>query len=205
MADASDSVPRRHVTAVQSSPKRARYFLSRSASLLLFFWAREAAKRCRPAAERELTPEEEASVRRSLDGSPDRAAQVAEWDRLRAAMQNASAEWAGDIDSNALFARIEQQIHTPEEQPALRVLPGGRERRVWGAMAAGFAAAAAIMLAVLAWPGERSPTEMAGVSRGSEVVEVDFGEYAGTVFMVKGGAGQSLSVVWINDEEVAIP
>ena len=153
----------------------------------------------------ELTPEEEASVRRSLDGSPDRAAQVAEWDRLRAAMQNASAEWAGDIDSNALFARIEQQIHTPEEQPALRVLPGGRERRVWGAMAAGFAAAAAIMLAVLAWPGERSPTEMAGVSRGSEVVEVDFGEYAGTVFMVKGGAGQSLSVVWINDEEVAIP
>jgi anti-sigma factor RsiW len=153
----------------------------------------------------ELPPEEEAAVRRKLESSPAEAAQVAEWDELRAAMQSASAEWTGDIDSNALFARIEQQIRAPEEAPALRVLPGGRERRVWGGMAAGFAAAAAILLAVLAWPGDQSPTEMAGVTRGSEVLEVDFGEYAGTVFMVKGNAGQSLSVVWINDEEVAIP
>ncbi len=153
----------------------------------------------------ELPPDEEAAVRRKLESSPDQAAQVAEWDQLRAAMQSTSAEWTGDIDSNALFARIEQQIHAPEEAPALRVLPGGRERRVWGGMAAGFAAAAAILLAVLAWPGEQSPTEMAGVTRGSEVLEVDFGEYAGTVFMVEGSAGQSLSVVWINDEEVAIP
>lgn len=153
----------------------------------------------------ELPPEEEAAMRRSLEGSPDQAAQVAEWEQLRDAMQSASAKRAGEIDSDALFARIEQQLDVPEEQPALRVLPGGRERRVWGGMAAGFAAAAAIMLAVLAWPGEQSPTEMAGVTRGSEVLEVDFGEYAGTVFMVEGGAGQSLSVVWINDEEVAIP
>lgn len=72
-------------------------------------------------------------------------------------------------------------------------------------MATGLAAAAAILLAVLAWPGEQSPTEMAGVTRGSEVLKVDFGEYAGTVFMVEGGAGQPLSVVWISDEEVAIP
>ena len=153
----------------------------------------------------ELPPEEEAAVRRSLEGSPDLAAQVAEWEQLRDAMQSAAAKRAGEIDSDALFARIEQQLDVPEEQPALRVLPGGRERRLWGGMAAGFAAAAAVMLAVLAWPGEQSPTEMAGVTRGSEVLEVDFGEYAGTVFMVEGGAGQSLSVVWINDEEVAIP
>lgn len=153
----------------------------------------------------ELPPEEEAAMRRSLEGSPDQAAQVAEWEQLRDAMQSASAKRAGEIDSDALFARIEQQLAVPEEQPALRVLPGGRERRVWGGMAAGFAAAAAIMLAVLARPGEQSPNEMAGVTRGSEVLEVDFGEYAGTVFMVEGGAGQSLSVVWINDEEVSIP
>jgi hypothetical protein len=43
------------------------------------------------------------------------------------------------------------------------------------------------------------------VTRGSEVLEVDFGEYAGTVFKVEGAAGQPLSVVWISDEEVAIP
>jgi len=153
----------------------------------------------------ELPPEEEAAVRRSLEDSPDQAAQVAEWEQLRNAMQSASAKRAGEIDSDALFARIGQQLDVHEEQPALRVLPGGRERRVWGGMAAGFAAAAAIMLAVVAWPGEQAPTEMTGVTRGSEVLEVDFGEYAGTVFMVEGGAGQSLSVVWINDEEVAIP
>ena len=153
----------------------------------------------------ELPPEEEAAVRRSLEASPDQAAHVAEWKQLRDAMQSASAEWAGGIDSDALFARIEAQIDAPEEQPALRIVPGGRERRVWGGMATGLAAAAAILLAVLAWPGEQSPTEMAGVTRGSEVLKVDFGEYAGTVFMVEGGAGQPLSVVWISDEEVAIP
>lgn len=153
----------------------------------------------------ELPPEEEAAVRRSLEGSPDQAAQVAEWEQLHNAMQNASADRAEAIDSDALFARIEKQIDAPEEQPALRVLPDGRERRVWGGMAAGFAAAAAILLAVVAWPAERSPTEVAGVTRGSEVLEVDFGEYAGTVFKVEGAAGQPLSVIWISDEEVAIP
>lgn len=153
----------------------------------------------------ELPAGEEAALRRRLEGSPEQAAEVAEWARLREAMQTEPAAWTGDIDSDALFARIEQDIEAAEEQPALRALPGGRERRVWGGMAAGLAAAAAIMLAVVAWPGERSPTEMAGVTRGSEVLKVDFGEYAGTVFKVEGNAGQSLSVVWINDEEVAIP
>ena len=153
----------------------------------------------------ELPPEEEAAVRRSLEESRDQAAQVADWAQLRNAMQNASADRTGAIDSDALFARIEKQIDAPEEQPALRSLPGGRERRVWGGIAAGFAAAAAILLAVVAWPAEQSPTEIAGVTRGSEVLEVDFGEYAGTVFKVEGAAGQPLSVVWISDEEVAIP
>ena len=41
--------------------------------------------------------------------------------------------------------------------------------------------------------------------RGSEVVEVDFGANTGTVFEVAGQAGQPLAVVWISDEEVAIP
>lgn len=153
----------------------------------------------------ELPAEEEAAVRRQLEASPDQAAQVAEWEKLREAMQSTSAQWLGKIDSDALFARIERQIQTTEEPPALQVLPGGRERRVWGGMAAGLAAAAAIVLAVLAAPDERTPSEMAGVTRGSEVLEVDFGEYAGTVFKVEGGAGQLLSVVWINDEEVAVP
>jgi anti-sigma factor RsiW len=116
----------------------------------------------------ELAPEEEAAVRRSLEGSAEGAAQLRDWEQLRKAMKSVSADWAGELDSDALFARIESEISAPvvpigqsrQEQPALRVVPGGRERRVWGGVATGFAAAAAIFLAVMAWPESTSaPTQ----------------------------------------------
>jgi hypothetical protein len=88
--------------------------------------------------------------------------------------------------------------------PVLRVVPGGRERRIWGAVATGFAAAAAIFLAVMAWPAEQAPNGRP-MARGTEVLEVDFGSNAGTIFNVEGGAGESLAVVWIDDEEVGLP
>ncbi len=159
----------------------------------------------------ELAPEEEAAVRRSLEGSPEGAAQLREWEQLRAAMKNATTDWAGEIDSDALFTRIESEISVPvapierpkPERPALRVVPGGRERRVWGGVATGFAAAAAIFLAVMAWPeAQLDPTP---ITRGSEVLEADFGSNTGTIFEVEGGAGESLAVVWIDDEEVGLP
>jgi anti-sigma factor RsiW len=155
----------------------------------------------------ELPSEEEAEVRRRLDDSPEQTRRLAEWEQIRGAMKRVSASWTDEIDSDALFARIEAQLELDDATPAaknetrLRIVPGGRERRVWSGVATGLAAAAAILLAVLTWPGDRAP-EMA---RGSRVLEVDFGEYAGTVFEVEGGAGQPLSVVWISDEEVAIP
>jgi hypothetical protein len=71
-------------------------------------------------------------------------------------------------------------------------------------VATGLAAAAAIFLAVMAWPAEQSSESMP-VARGSEVVEVDFGANTGTIFEVEGGAGESLAVVWIDDEQVGIP
>jgi len=159
----------------------------------------------------ELAPEEEAAVRRDLEGSPEGAAQLREWEQLREAMKSVSTDWAAEIDSDALFARIESEISAPvvpierpkREQPALRVVPGGRERRVWGGVATGFAAAAAIFLAVMAWP--ESDLEPVPVARGSEVLEADFGTNTGTIFEVEGGAGESLAVVWIDDEEVGLP
>jgi len=159
----------------------------------------------------ELAPEEEAAVRRDLEGSPQGAAQLREWERLREAMKSVSADWAGELDSDALFARIDADINAPavpieqpaQEQPALRVVPGGRERRVWGGVATGFAAAAAIFLAVMAWP--ESHIDPAPTTRGSEVLEADFGSNTGTIFEVEGGAGESLAVVWIDDEEVGLP
>jgi len=159
----------------------------------------------------ELAPEEEVALRRSLEGSPDGVAQLREWERLRNAMKSVSADWAGELDSDALFARIESDISAPvvpiqqpkQAPPALRVVPGGRERRVWGGMATGFAAAAAIFLAVMAWP--ESHLDPAPITRGSEVLEADFGSNTGTIFEVEGGAGESLAVVWIDDEEVGLP
>ena len=82
----------------------------------------------------ELAPEEEAAVRRSLEGSAEGAAQLRDWEQLRSAMKTVSADWAGQLDSDALFARIESEISAPvvpieqpkQEQPALRVVPGGR-------------------------------------------------------------------------------
>jgi anti-sigma factor RsiW len=159
----------------------------------------------------ELAPEEEAAVRRGLEASPDGAAQLREWEQLRDAMKSVSADWAGELDSDALFARIESEITAPvvpiepsrQEPPALRVVPGGRERRVWGGVATGFAAAAAIFLAVMAWP--ESHLDPVPITRGSEVLEADFGSSTGTIFEVEGGAGESLAVIWIDDEEVGLP
>jgi hypothetical protein len=128
-------------------------------------------------------------------------------------MQSVSTEWTGAVDSDALFARIEAEIEVPASSiepvqarpPVLRVVPGRRERRIWGAVVAtGLAAAAAILLAVLSWPAEKA-SESTPVARGSEVVEVDFGANTGTIFEVEGGAGESLAVVWIDDEQVGMP
>ena len=159
----------------------------------------------------ELAPEEEAAMRRDLERSAEGMAQLREWEQIREAMQNVSSEWTDAIDSDALFARIEAEISAPavpeparQAPPALRVVPGGRERRVWGAVATGFAAAAAIFLAVIAWPAEQAPTGVQ-TTRGTEVLDVDFGANTGTIFNVEGGAGESLAVIWIDDEEVGMP
>lgn len=163
----------------------------------------------------ELSPEEEAELRRELGASPESREELRQWSEVRKAMQTASSEWSAELDSDALFARIEAKLEPPavvdiprrepaQSKPAqLRVVPGGREKRIWGGIATGFAAAAAIFLAVISSndPGGTSLE----ASRGTEVVEVDFGPNSGTVFNVEGGAGQPLAVVWIDEEGVGLP
>ncbi|MGD8317781.1 MAG: hypothetical protein PVH21_04885 [Myxococcales bacterium] len=170
----------------------------------------------------ELSAEEEAAVRRELENSAEGAAELRAWGQLRSAMREVSDDWAGRIDSNALFARIEAEIAASDashESPGsaaepedaavtppipLHAVPGRRERRIWAAVATGLAAAAAVTLAVVSWPSKPAPPQASTV-RGTEVVAVDFGANTGTIFEVEGGAGESLAVVWIDEEEVAIP
>ena len=66
----------------------------------------------------ELAPEEEAALRRDLEGSAEGQAQLREWEQIRGAMKSVSSDWAGALDSDALFARIESDI-----QAALQTLP----------------------------------------------------------------------------------
>jgi len=163
----------------------------------------------------ELSPAEEASMRQSLQSSPAAMTRLREWELVREAMKSASTGWAKNIDSDALFARIEAEISTPvipieqvnRVRPSPRAIPGARNRRVWGALATGLAAAAAILLAVWTWPEPNRDASVAGttVPRGSEVLEADFGSNTGTIFEVEGAAGESLAVVWIEDEQVGLP
>lgn len=185
----------------------------------------------------ELSPEESAAVREEIASSESAAQALANLERLHALMQDASEQWAGKIDSDALYARIERDVaqdvvHLHEDhkkdavtdgdgtavpaepRPALRIIEGGGEKRVWGGVAVGLAAAAAVFLAVFAIPRDdatKSPSlpaptpQIASAHLGSEVLEVDFGANTGTVFEVQGSFGQPVAVVWIDDGEVGLP
>ncbi len=161
----------------------------------------------------ELPPEEEAAVRELVESSPEHLKTLGQWNELGDAMRATSDTWGDTIDSDALFSRIEAELEgsksvsppAPGVVPIRRAVPGRRERRIWGGVATGFAAAAAILLAVFAWPTDRVPEQITSMIRGSTVVEVDFGDNAGTIFEVEGSAGQPLTVVWISDEKVAVP
>ena len=76
----------------------------------------------------ELAPEEEAALRRDLEGSAEGQAQLREWEQIRGAMKSVSSDWAGSLDSDALFARIESDIQAaaiPEapEAPPVELAP----------------------------------------------------------------------------------
>lgn len=160
----------------------------------------------------ELDPEEEAALRRDLERSPEKVAELEELERLRSAMQEGARRWSGTLDSEALFARIEADLREEQElsrptaesfAPRLRVFRGGAGRRVWGGLAAGLAAAAAALIVIAIWPDPIEPAQPSIAEvRGSEVVEVDFGPNTGTVFEVEGRAGEPVAVIWISDEEV---
>lgn len=75
----------------------------------------------------------------------------------------------------------------------------------------GLLAAAVVLLVVLSGQREAEPNHGEQAQRvetvietpaGNEVLDVDLGENAGTVFAVQGDAGEPLAVIWIEEEDV---
>lgn len=152
------------------------------------------------------------ALKAEIDESELEQARLLRLERLGDLVRWSADEAQNDLDSDALFAKIQADL---TERPQLRVVQGQkRTQRVVAIAAAGLAIAAAIMLAIM-WQAKDEgeiaehpmddPRELyvEGSSAtfvtptGTEVEEVDFGANTGTVFEVEGEEGQSLAVVWI--------
>lgn len=180
----------------------------------------------------ELSAEEAAVVRRELAEDEELSQKLEGLERLRELMRAGAEEASEDLDSEALFSRIEAALEEDvvdddpmfptQKTPGLRVVRGGQKaappappRRVWtgivgGALAA--AAAVALLLLIPSDPGhqvatgpdhEREEPVEVEPPPGSEIVEVDFGYNTGAIFAVEDpDEGARYAVVWISDEKV---
>ena len=170
----------------------------------------------------ELNADEAAELKKQIASSRDSIDSLKQLEAFSKAMSDSASDWAEQVDSSAMFAAIENRIENEtgasndasSMKPGLRVIRGGGQRRKVPDLAIGFAAAAALCLAVLAWPKSQpnlappQGVEVASTSsssRGTEIEEVDFGDNTGTVFAVEGAGGQLLAVVWISEDEVGLP
>ncbi len=175
----------------------------------------------------ELTEGEALVVGRDVDASELEQERVAQMERLGDVLRASAELEAEDIDSDALFLRIERGIEA-EPAPRLKLIEGQkRKQRNTAVVAVAMAIAAAVAIAFLAQPStepdiaesvhpdegrERiaegpddvqidDPTHVQlHPPGGSSVERVEFGANTGTVFEVEGEQGQPLAVVWIAEE-----
>jgi hypothetical protein len=170
----------------------------------------------------DLSPVEERVVRTRIESDPDAQKRLRELEKLSALMRIGAEEMASGLDSDALFARIEQGIEKHESVglgERLRVISGEwlshRRQVVLPMMAAAAAAAIAVVTLTARDAGDedlarsaakRERVRLAQVEapatkvQGSRVENVDFGTNTGTVFEIE-SAGVMTAVVWIADEE----
>jgi anti-sigma factor RsiW len=167
----------------------------------------------------DLDPAAAAAVAQRVEHSPEARERLRALNALHAAVDRSVQDQVPGVDFDALFARIERGVQerpTPsaeerawwhehmETQPA-------KKPRAWLPAMGALAAAAVLLLAVLRGlslphgdqaPATKGAPEASGGTSstpGSEVVEVDFGSNAGTVFEIALDDGNSTPVVWIND------
>jgi anti-sigma factor RsiW len=167
-------------------------------------------------------------VRSHVDGCESCSGELASLKSLHKAIALTAEDAANSVHSEALFARIERGLQEAEEPSLLERMRVWWEELLapgtpaWMPATAAIGVAAAIFM-VARWAGdsvkvpqvatpsiqEAAPSKdvpkvakpvPAPVMR-SEIIEVDFGTNAGTVFEVALAEGLSTPVIWINDEE----
>ena len=163
----------------------------------------------------ELSEGEATLVRRDVNASELEQARIRQLDRVGDLVRFSAQERIPDIDSDALFSKIEEGINkTPN--PRLHLIDSSKKRSQWGVSAAiAIAVAAAITFLLMRQSTEEPVAEHPMDEKrevlvethidihppaGSEVVGIDFGSNTGTVFQVEGERGQPLAVVWIDEE-----
>ena len=166
----------------------------------------------------ELTPDEPTDLRVHLASCAECSAQQAALARLRTLIAMTSEDAVQQLDSERMFAAIERGIaqDVPSTAPAIVDAPARprlaakpshpRLRRLSNAVPVlgAFALAAAAMLMVYRPDGSQTDgnEDTYEAPEGhSEVVEVDFGSNAGTVFDIALSDGSSIPVVWIDDDD----
>jgi anti-sigma factor RsiW len=159
----------------------------------------------------ELAAAELPAVQAHLAACPECKAQIAALTRLRELVTMAVADGGQQADFERMFANVERGI-AASTRPAAKAAPVtnllfhkvGRLSNAVPALGA-VALAAAVLLMVYRpdapQSGADEPYELTGAEGHSEVVEVDFGSNAGTVFDISLSDGSSSPVVWIDDDD----
>lgn len=168
----------------------------------------------------DLTEGEEKILNRDVAKSDMEQARMAQLDRLGDLVRFAGDDVSASLDSNALFARIEEGV-AADTSPRLQLIGNEPKRqRTIGVVAVGLTMAAAVALVFYLMPAHVDPGLAANPMddrrevlvendlpmvevhppAGSAVEQVDFGSNTGTVFEVEGAEGQPLAVVWIAEE-----
>ena len=149
-----------------------------------------------------MNPEREELLHRYFDGELDsqsrghfeatlnanERATLSAWATQKEALRN----WLGQASREAPaqdFSALEAR---------LRLRPAKRQTRLWAA-GLSFAAAAAVVLFV-ALRFETLFEPQAPMVKGTQILNVDFGNRVGVVYQVENQEGESVSVIWVNEE-----
>jgi anti-sigma factor RsiW len=158
----------------------------------------------------ELAAAELPALQAHLATCPECKAQVAALTRLRELVTMAVADGGQQADFERMFANVERGIAAgarPAKAAPVTNLLFHKVGRLSNAVPAlGAVALAAAVLLMVYRPdapqsGTDEPYEVTAGEGHSEVVEVDFGSNAGTVFDISLSDGSSSPVVWIDDDD----